>query len=188
MIFEPLRIAGAFRIKLEAHTDNRGEFARIFCKRDFAALGLDIEFVQINHSWNLKKGVFRGLHYQIPPKAETKLIRCVNGSVLDIIVDLRKHSSTFLEAINLELTAANREMVLIPPGCAHGFISTEDDSQLIYHHTEYYSPEHEAGIRYNDPRIRNFPPIDPKIISDRDRSHARLTVDFDGLDQVSAWK
>jgi dTDP-4-dehydrorhamnose 3,5-epimerase len=133
----------------------------------------------MNHSFSEKKGTWRGFHFQVHPFQETKLIRCVQGRIFDYVLDLRKESSTFLKIFNIELSKENQKMLFIPKGFAHGFLTLEDNSELIYLHDEYYKSEFEKGIRYNDPLI--CLDVRPMIISDRDKNHNLLSKNFKGI-------
>lgn len=175
MKFIETPLNGAYVIELEPFSDERGLFARTFCKRDFEKIGFDKEFVQFNFSLTLMKGTIRGLHYQLPPFSETKLIRCVRGKVYDVLVDLRENSSTYLKWFAVELSEENMKMALIPEGFAHGFQTLEDNSQLIYHHTAFYTPGYESGLRYNDPQIGIKWPLDVSVISEKDLNNPLLT-------------
>jgi len=146
MIFTETILKGSYEITLTPHGDSRGWFARTYCKNEFEQIGHQAEWVQINHSFSAQKGTVRGMHFQNPPYAEIKMLRCIAGSVYDVIVDLRKNSPTFLKWYGTELSAANKKMLYIPAGFAHGFQTLSDDAELIYHHTEFYTPEAEAGI------------------------------------------
>ena len=182
MKFIPTGIAGAWLIEPELNGDDRGAFFRTFDENLFAEKGLKKKFVQHNHSINYKKGTWRGFHYQLPPSAESKLVRCVTGSIYDIVLDLRRGSETFLQWKGFELSGANKNQLLIPEGCAHGFITLEDQSELTYHHTAFYDPTAEAGIRNDDPRISLKLPLAIGIISGRDRAFAFLDDEFNGLE------
>ncbi|TAE23149.1 MAG: dTDP-4-keto-6-deoxy-D-glucose epimerase [Candidatus Kapaibacterium sp.] len=181
MTFQETAIAGVFTIELAPLQDNRGSFARTFCKHEFASIGFTKDFVQFNHSWNLAKGTFRGLHYQIPPAAETKLIRCIRGSVEDIVVDIRRGSPTFLRSLQVQLSATNMRMILIPEGCAHGFLTLEENSELLYHHTEYYTPACDKGVRFDDPCLNVRVSAEIAVMSEKDRSYPLLSHDFEGI-------
>ena len=181
MIFRETPLKGAYIIELKPFTDDRGLFARTFCKNEFREIGHDKEFVQFNHSITHKKGSIRGMHYQLPPFAETKLIRCVMGSVYDVIIDLRKDSPTFLKFAPVELSAHNMLSLYIPQGFAHGFQTLEDNTQLIYHHTAYYAPGYEAGIRYDDPAISIDWPLPVAVITEKDLDHNLLNNSFKGI-------
>ncbi len=181
MKFTALPLAGAYSVELNFLQDERGGFARTFCKKEFEAIGHLKEFVQLNQSWNTKKGTLRGLHFQIPPFQEIKLIRCIKGAVMDVIVDLRKDSPSFLQHVMLELSEENKKMIYVPEGFAHGFQSIKDNSELVYHHTEFYVPNAEGGIRYNDPALKINWPLPIEVISERDKNHPLLTNDYKGI-------
>ncbi len=172
MRFTETSLQGAYRIELEKKEDERGFFSRLFCQKEFAAQGLESNFVQANNSYNVQAKTLRGLHYQLPPLTEAKLIRCIHGSLYDVILDLRPHSLTFKHSFSRVLSAANREMLYVPPGFAHGFITLEADTEVIYLVSEYYSPELERGLRWNDPAFAIQWPFDPEFISARDSTHA----------------
>lgn len=181
MIFNPTSLVGSFVIDLEPRSDERGWFARYYCKEEFEKIGHTKEWVQMNHSFTNKKGSIRGMHFQVQPFREIKMLRCIAGSVYDVIIDLRKGSSTFLQWMGVELSAANKKMLYIPEGFAHGFQCMEDDCELIYHHSEFYKPGAEAGIRYNDPLINIKWPLPLTVISSRDEEHPYLTEQFKGI-------
>ena len=181
MNFKETGLEGAYIIELKPHTDERGRFFRVFCKKDFKKIGLNKEFVQINQSVNNLKGTLRGIHYQTPPPGDCKLIRCITGKVLDIIVDIREGSSTFLKYFVTELSPENLKMIYITEGFAHGFITLEDNTQLIYQHTSYYIPEQEAGIRYSDPFLNLTLPIKPEVISEKDENLPLINANFKGI-------
>ena len=180
MKFIPTILNGSFTIQLDPINDERGWFARYFCKKEFSTIGHNKEWVQMNHSFSLKKGTLRGMHFQKPPYSEIKLVRCIQGSVFDVIIDLRKDSPTFLKWFGAELSAENKLMMYIPEGFAHGFQTLEDNSGLLYMHTAYYSPEAEDGLRYNDPQVNISWPIEISEISMRDTNHDILEK-FNGL-------
>src|SRR5262245_4353691 len=140
MKFIPTGLKGSFVIEIEPQADGRGWFARYYCKDEFRDIGHHKDWVQLNHSVTNKKGTIRGLHFQKPPMAEIKLVKCIAGKVFDVIIDLRKQSSTFLKWFAVELSAKNKKMLYIPEGFAHGFQCLEDHCELIYHHSEYYTP------------------------------------------------
>lgn len=175
MIFTEPPLRGARVIDLEKRGDERGFFARAFCEREFAAQDLATRFVQMNNSLSAQKGTLRGMHYQLAPKAETKLVRCVRGALFDVILDLRRDSPTFGRSFGAELTAENRRMMYVPKGFAHGFITLTDDVEAIYLVDEFYAPELERGVRWDDPRFDIEWPIPPMVVSDKDRAHR----DFD---------
>jgi dTDP-4-dehydrorhamnose 3,5-epimerase len=174
MIFERTPLEGLYLLKPNILRDERGLFARTFCKREFEEVGFEKEFVQFNHSFNSKKGTLRGMHFQLAPFTETKLIRCVEGRVWDVAVDLRKDSPTYLRHFGIELSKENMLSILIPDGFAHGFQTLEDNSALIYHHTDYYTPEVESGIRYNDPVLGILWPLPVSYISVKDTNYSSL--------------
>ena len=180
MKFIPTILNGSFTIQLDPINDERGWFARYFCKKEFSTIGHNKEWVQMNHSFSIKKGTLRGMHFQKPPYSEIKLVRCIQGSVFDVIIDLRKDSPTFLKWFGTELSAENKLMMYIPEGFAHGFQTLEDNSGLLYMHTAYYSPEAEDGLRYNDPQVNISWPIEISEISMRDTNHDILEK-FNGL-------
>jgi dTDP-4-dehydrorhamnose 3,5-epimerase len=181
MKFYETKLKGAFIIDLEPYIDERGLFARVYCQEEFKQIGHHKPFVQINHSINMKKAIFRGLHYQKPPFSEIKLIRCIAGKVFDVIVDIREGSDTFLQHIGIELSGENMKMIYVPEGFAHGFITQEDNTQLIYHHTSFYNPEFEGGLRYDDPQLKLKLPAKPLIISEKDKSYRFIEDSFMGI-------
>ncbi len=181
MIFKETSLKGCYVIELEPFTDERGWFARTFCKEEFNKIGHQKEWVQLNHSFTKQKGTIRGMHYQMPPFSEIKLVRCIAGTVYDVVIDLRKGSSTFLNYFAVELSSENKKMIYIPEGFAHGFQTLSDDSELIYHHTAMYKPGVEGGIKYNDTLIKLSWPLPVANISPRDDAHQRLDANFKGF-------
>jgi len=179
--FQPLPIAGACVVVLEPFQDKRGMFVRTFCAQDLLQAGLHKPIAQANHSVTHQAGAVRGMHYQLPPKAEIKLVRCIRGRVYDVIIDLRAGSPTFRQWCGVELSADNMRMMLVPEGCAHGFQVLQAESELLYFHTAEYSPEHEQAVRYDDPIIGIQWPRPVSEVSDRDRQHPLLTTDFAGI-------
>ena len=175
MIFTETPIPGAFLIDLEKRGDDRGFFARAFCANEFAAHQLVTCYVQVNDSLSAQKGTLRGMHYQLAPRAETKLVRCIRGALYDLILDLRPGSATFGHSFGAALSAENRRMMYVPKGFAHGFITLADDTEAFYLVDEFYSPEHERGVRWNDPRFAIEWPAQPVVISEKDRTYR----DFD---------
>lgn len=153
MIFNETPLKGAYTIELEKRGDERGFFARFFCVNEYDKMGLDRNVVQINNSLSAQKGTLRGMHYQLAPKAETKVVRCIRGALWDCILDLREGSPTFGQWYAEELTAENRRMMYVPKGFAHGFMTLADDSEVLYLVTEFYSPELERGVRWDDPEF-----------------------------------
>ena len=182
MIFTELALRGAYTIDLNAFSDERGWFARTYCKDEFSKLNIEQEWVQMNHSFTSHKGTIRGLHFQYPPYSEVKMIRCISGMVYDIIVDLRKDSPTFLHYTGIELSSADRRMVYIPQGFAHGFQALSDNAELIYHHSELYTPKAEGGLLYNDPILDIEWPSDVTEMSERDKNHPIINLEtFKGI-------
>jgi dTDP-4-dehydrorhamnose 3,5-epimerase len=175
MIFHETPLPGAYLIDLEKRGDDRGFFARVFCEKEFGAKQLATRFVQVNNSLSAEKGTLRGMHYQLAPKAETKLVRCIRGALFDQILDLRKGSPTFGRSFGAELSAENRRMMYVPKGFAHGFITLVPDTEAFYFVDEFYGPEQERGVRWNDPKFALQWPIVPAVVSDKDRVHR----DFD---------
>jgi dTDP-4-dehydrorhamnose 3,5-epimerase len=169
MIFTETPLAGAYLIDLEKKGDDRGFFARAFCEQEFGKHDLSTRFVQVNNSLSAKRGTLRGMHYQLSPKAETKLVRCIKGGLYDVILDLRKDSSTFGKSFGAEITAENRRMMYVPKGFAHGFITLEDATEAFYFVDEFYAPQQERGVRWNDPKFKISWPFEPAVLSDKDR-------------------
>ena len=168
MKFHPTPLAGAYTIDLEKRGDDRGFFARAFCVNEYATLGLDDKIVQINNSMSQIKGTLRGMHYQLAPRQETKIVRCIRGALFDVILDVRPDSRTFGQWFGAELTAENRLMMYVPNGFAHGFITLTEDTEAFYLTTGFYAPDRERGIRWNDPEFGIKWPADPVLISDKD--------------------
>jgi dTDP-4-dehydrorhamnose 3,5-epimerase len=170
MIFTETKLKGAFIIDLEFHQDRRGFFARSFCVKEFESHGLKPTIAQCNLSFNYKKGTLRGMHYQKHPSAETKLVRCIQGSIYDVIVDLRSNSPTYLSYIGVELTAENRRALYIPEMFAHGFQTLTDDTEVLYQMGDFYAPEYACGYRYDDPAFGIEWPLAVQEISDKDKN------------------
>jgi len=181
VIFTATEISGVYLIDLELKEDNRGGFARTFCQKEFEQINFTKTFVQINHSYNLQKGTLRGMHYQMHPYQESKLIRCISGSIIDVAVDIRKDSPTFLQHIKVELSANNRTMILIPEGCAHGFQTLHDNTELIYHHTSYFNPITDNGLNYSDPLLNIEWDLPISNISEKDKTYSLLTKKYKGI-------
>lgn len=175
MNFIETSLAGAYVIELDKRGDDRGFFARAFCSREFCDHDLVTTFVQVNNSLSGEKGTLRGMHYQLPPKAETKIVRCIQGAFWDVILDLRPESPTFGRWFGAELSAANRRMMYVPKGFAHGFITLTEDAEAFYFVDEFYASEYERGVRWDDPQFRIQWPATPAVISPKDRAHP----DFD---------
>ncbi len=184
--FEVLAIEGAWRLLPELHGDDRGWFARYFCREQGGMRGLETDFVQLNHSFSQRVGTVRGLHLQIGAGAEAKLIKCLRGRVHDVLLDLRRGSPTFLRHVAVELSASNRVAAYVPPGVAHGFQALENDTELLYHHTNYYRPQDERGVRYDDPRAAIEWPLPAEEVSAKDRQWPLLGADFLGFAVASA--
>jgi dTDP-4-dehydrorhamnose 3,5-epimerase len=181
MNFVETSIHGAWVIKSQAFQDDRGAFSRLFCSRELQAILGSRKIAQINLSMTRSVGTVRGLHYQNSPHAELKIIRCLKGRVFDVAVDLRHDSPSFLKWNAVELTPENNLAYLIPEGCAHGFQVLEENSQLLYLHTAFYSPESELAVRFDDPKISVNWPLSPTNVSARDKSHPLLNEVFEGV-------
>jgi len=170
MIFKETKLSGACIIEIERLQDERGYFARSWCRREFEKAGLIANIAQCNVSRTIKKGTLRGMHFQLPPYRETKLVRCTKGAILDVIVDLRPESATHKEWMSIELTEENHTMLYVPQGFGHGFQTLTDHAEVFYEVSEFYSLEHAAGVRYNDPAFHITWPLEPTVISQKDRS------------------
>jgi dTDP-4-dehydrorhamnose 3,5-epimerase len=179
MIFTETKLKGAFTIDIEPRRDNRGFFSRVFCQREFAEHGLKPVIAQGNMAFNIKKGTIRGMHFQYPPKAESKLVRCPRGGILDIIVDLRPESPTYMEQVVVELTQDNFRAIYVPERFAHGYQTLADNTETSYQMGEFYAPDCDGGLRYNDPRLKLNWPLPVSEISPKD-ADAKL------LDEVEA--
>jgi dTDP-4-dehydrorhamnose 3,5-epimerase len=171
MVFNETRIQGAFEIQLEPIYDARGFFARAWCRNEFEAHGLESSLQQCNIAHNLRRGTLRGMHFQAEPHAEAKLVRCTRGAIYDVVLDLRTQSSTFKEWIGIHLTAQNRNMVYVPKGCAHGFLTLQPETELLYQMSEFYNAESARGVRWNDPAFNIAWPERVEVISERDRTY-----------------
>jgi dTDP-4-dehydrorhamnose 3,5-epimerase len=178
MIFTETPITGAYLIDLEKHGDDRGFFARVFCRNEFGERDLETQFVQINNSLSAERGTLRGLHYQLAPAEEVKVVRCVAGAMWDVIVDIRPQSATFGRWFGAELSAANRRMIYAPRGMAHGFVTLADRTEAFYMVSAFYAPERERGIRWNDPRFGIEWPVTPTVMSDKDRHRPDFDPDL----------
>ena len=170
MRFEPTALAGVYVVEPEPNGDDRGLFARTFCAREFREHGLVETFVQCNTSWNERRGTVRGLHYQMAPSREAKLVRCTAGSLWDVVVDLRPSSATYLQHLGVELSAQNRRAVYIPEAFAHGFQTLQDHTEVFYQMGDFYVPHLSAGLRYDDERLGISWPLAVSSISDRDQA------------------
>ena len=171
MIFKKTKISGVYLLQPERITDERGFFARVWCQSEFTEQGIDTRIVQCNLSFNPHKGTLRGMHYQRAPHEETKIVRCTMGAVFDVALDLRRDSSTFKQWVGAPLTAENREMLVIPPGCAHGFLTLAPNTEVSYQMSASYAPTHGAGVRWNDPAFGIRWPGDVAKIAVRDRDY-----------------
>jgi dTDP-4-dehydrorhamnose 3,5-epimerase len=181
MIFTETKLQGAFIIDVKRLTDERGFFARSWCEDEFAAYGIAMPPLQANLSWNPQKGTLRGMHYQLPPHEETKLVRCTRGAIYDVIVDLREESPTYMQWIGVELTADSYRMLFVPGRFAHGFITLEANTDVAYQVSAKYTPGAERGLRWNDPAIGIQWPLQPTLISEKDSVHP----DFQPVPQPS---
>ncbi|MEX2156218.1 MAG: dTDP-4-dehydrorhamnose 3,5-epimerase [Gemmatimonadales bacterium] len=171
MIFTPLELAGAMLVDLERHADERGFFARTWCQQEFRSAGLSDRLVQASISHNRCRGTLRGMHYQEPPHAEEKLVRCTHGAIWDVIIDLRPASPTYLRHLGVELCADTGRALFIPTGFAHGFQTLRDDSQVFYQMSHFYAPAAARGIRWNDPRFGIEWPATPPLLHPRDGAY-----------------
>ena len=176
MIFTETKLKGAFIIDLERFIDERGFFARSWCQREFEEHGLNPRLAQCNISYNISKGTLRGMHYQVSPCEEAKLVRCTMGAIFDVIVDLRPESPTLKSYFADIITAENRKMFYIPEGFAHGFLTLQDDTEVQYQMSGFYSPDHARGVRWNDPAFGIQWPAEVKVISDRDKYYPDFRV------------
>ena len=171
MIFHETELKGAFIIEPERNEDDRGFFARTWCQQEFAARGLNERVVQCSISFNRRRGTIRGMHFQEVPHAEARLVRCTHGAIYDVIVDLRRESSTFARWIAVNLTAEEHNMIYVPEGFAHGFQTLRDDTEVFYQISEFYHRESARGVRWDDPKFQIQWPLMPTVISDRDQSY-----------------
>jgi dTDP-4-dehydrorhamnose 3,5-epimerase len=181
MIFIPNVLEGSYIVEIQPYKDDRGWFGRFYCKDEFQQIGHNKEWVQMNHSVTYQKGAIRGMHFQVAPYREIKMVRCIAGAVYDVIIDLRKDSATFLKWFGSDLSAENKRMMYIPEGFAHGFQCLSNDCELIYFHTEYYEPGFEGGIRHDDPAVSIKWPLNVTTISERDQLHPKLDENFKGI-------
>ena len=177
MRFRETPLKGAFVVDLDRIEDERGFFARSFCEKEFSASGLVSRFVQCNVSYNRLAGTLRGMHFQVEPHGEAKLVRCTMGVVYDVIVDIRPDSPTYLVSFGIELSAANRNALFIPHGFAHGFQALRDDTEVLYQMSEFFHPASARGIRWDDPVLALRWPMDNPILSDKDRGYPLLARD-----------
>jgi len=175
MDFKETGISGAVVVDLTPHSDERGFFARAWCQQEFEAHGLNPRLVQCNISFNRWKGTLRGLHFQVPPSEETKLVRCTSGAIFDVVLDLRPASPTFLKHFGVTLSAENRRGLYVPEGCAHGFQTLSDDTEVFYHMSEFFNPGAARGVRWDDAAFGIRWPHPVSVMSERDRRYP----DFD---------
>lgn len=171
MIFRETKLPGVCEIDLDMLRDERGFFARSWCQKEFKEKGLTDRTAQCNISFNGQKGTLRGLHYQAAPFPEAKVVRCTAGSIYDVVVDLRADSQTYKQWIGVRLTAENRRMLYVPEGCAHGFLTLQDDTEVFYLMSEFYRPDLARGVRWDDPAFQISWPEKVEVISERDRTY-----------------
>jgi dTDP-4-dehydrorhamnose 3,5-epimerase len=171
MIFRETKLPDVLEIDLEAKTDERGFFARTWCQQEFVAHGLNTKLVQCSLSYNTRKRTLRGMHYQAAPNAEIKLVRCTRGAIYDVVLDLRPQSATFKDYIGVVLTAEKRNTIYVPEGCAHGFLTLEEGTEVYYQMSEFHRPESVRGVRFDDPAFRIAWPEKVEVISERDRNY-----------------
>ena len=177
MIFRETHLPGAFVIEPERFDDERGFFARTWCQEEFAAHGLSTRLVQCNISYNKHAGTLRGMHYQIAPHQEVKLVRCTHGAIYDVILDLRPQSPTYLQHVGVTLTADLQNALYVPVDFAHGFITLTDDAEVFYQMSEYYAPQAARGLRWNDPTFAIEWPVAPTTIAERDANYADFVME-----------
>jgi dTDP-4-dehydrorhamnose 3,5-epimerase len=171
MIFIDVGLPGVYELQIEPKSDERGFFARTWCRDEFAAKGLDSQLVQCSLSYNTTKGTLRGMHFQAAPYAETKLVRCNQGAIYDVVLDLRPESTAYRRWVGVRLTAEERNALYIPKGCAHGFLTLEDDTEVFYQMSEFYNAESARGLRWNDPAFAIVWPANVAVISARDANY-----------------
>ena len=176
MEFLKTKLPGVFEIHIEAKPDERGFFARTWCQKEFESHGLAGKLVQSSLSFNKRKGTLRGMHYQIMPHEETKLVRCTQGAVYDVVLDLRPSSPAFKTWIGVELKAEKRNMIYVPQGCAHGFLTLEDRCEVIYQMSEFQHSESARGVRWDDPAFQIQWPVQVEVISERDRNYPNFRL------------
>lgn len=176
MIFTATKLKGAYIIEIEQLKDNRGFFARSWCQKEFEGQGITSRVVQANVSFNKLKGTLRGMHYQLAPYEETKLVRCTKGAIYDVIIDLRRASPTYAQWIGVKLTAENYRMLYVPEDFAHGFQTLKDGTEVTYQVSQFYTPGSESGIRWNDPAFNIEWPLEVQVISDKDKNWSDYTL------------
>jgi dTDP-4-dehydrorhamnose 3,5-epimerase len=182
--FHSTPLLGAYTIELEKRGDDRGFFARLFCEKEFEAAHLPMSVVQINNSLSAKAGTLRGMHYQLQPAAEIKIVRCIRGSLYDVIIDLRPDSATFGKWFGVELSAENRLMLFVPQGFAHGVLTLTNNTEAFYLANAFYAPEHERGVRFDDPRFGIEWPLQPVGVSPKDRNWPDFDPAFHGIETL----
>lgn len=176
MVFLGTKLPGVFEIRIEPRHDERGFFARTWCKQEFESQGLNSKLVQCSMSFSRRKGTLRGLHYQIAPHEEVKLIHCSRGAIYDVVLDLRRESPTFKDWVAAMLTLEKRNMMYVPEGCAHGFLTLEDESEVTYQMSEFWNAESARGVRWNDPAFQIQWPAKVEVISERDRTYPDFKI------------
>jgi len=181
MQFTPLSLKGAYAIELAPRGDERGRFTRLFCARELARIGHTKPIVNVNYSYTQKAGTIRGMHFQYPPDCEVKIVKCLRGAIWDCIVDIRKDSPTFLKWEGVELTESNNQMIYVPEGFAHGFQSLSDDVEIVYFVSNFYAPNNEDGLRFDDPALNIQWPLEVTEVSARDREHRLCSQNFKGV-------
>jgi dTDP-4-dehydrorhamnose 3,5-epimerase len=172
VILVPTRLPGAFVVEMERREDERGYFARTWCRREFAEVGVETEVAQCNVSYNRQRGTLRGMHWQAAPHAEAKLVRCTRGSIWDVIIDLRPESPCYTAHFAVELSAASGQALFVPRGMAHGFVTLEDDTEVFYQMSDFYEPDAGRGVRWNDPAFGIRWPVADPILHPRDANYA----------------
>jgi len=175
LIISPTSIAGACIVDIDARQDERGFFARSWCVNEFQQCGLNARLVQCNISFNLQRGTLRGMHFQEAPYPEAKLVRCTRGTIYDVVLDLRRESSSYLKWQAVELSESNHRSLFVPDGCAHGFQSLTDNAEVLYHMSEFYHPDLARGVRWNDPAFAIAWPVPHPILSEKDASFPDYT-------------
>jgi dTDP-4-dehydrorhamnose 3,5-epimerase len=178
MIFHAQQITGVYAIEPQPYADERGMLRRHFCQREFSRKGLAIDIRQSNISENKKRHTLRGFHYQLPPHGEDKVLSCIQGSIYNIVLDLREDSDTYLTWLSYQLSAKNRLSLFVPKGCANAYLTLEDNTWILYYHSEFYTPCAEAAIRFNDPFFNFKWPFEPLVISEKDRNHPDFKPPF----------
>jgi len=176
MVFNEIEVVGAFEVELEKLEDERGFFARAWCENEFRKMGLKVCIAQCNISFSEKRGTLRGMHYQARPCEEAKLVRCTKGAIYDVIIDLRPDSSSFLKHAAVRLSEDSHKMMYVPEGCAHGFQTLEDNTEVFYQMSIQYAPEYAQGVRWNDPVFAIHWPIERPIILMRDNEYPDFEV------------